>query len=111
MVYRARSVSTTITMEMAAMQYLDDYAKKNNLSRSMAISELLRLARAYLKVLDAQECIEEPYELETPSILIERRSKSAHQAAKELETKEKQLLEKKKPQKVLKKAKTTKSEG
>lgn len=54
-VYRARSVGFSATVEMKNLIFIDSYAQKNHLSRSMSLNKLLQLAFAYTKVLDAQD--------------------------------------------------------
>jgi len=99
MVYRARSVGVTVTLDINALLFIDKYAEKNKLSRSMGLNELLRLARAYLKVLDAQAIAEGDESVETPSILLKREASSAVLAASKLEKKAVAIAEKPKKKK------------
>lgn len=76
MTRRARTVSMTITVETEALYYVDHYAQEHHFSRSGAVNELLRLARAYLKVLDAQDGAEAGDVVEKPGFIIKREARS-----------------------------------
>lgn len=91
-VHRARSVGVTVTMDVNALVFIDKYAEEQKLSRSMAMTELLRLSRAYLKVLDAQKAVEGDVSVETPSLLIEKTPISAIAAEKALIRKGQEML-------------------
>ncbi len=108
MVRRAQTVSITVTVDMKALWYLDEYAQKNRLSRSGAIGDLMRLARAYLQVLDTKEVKDGDIELEKPSILLEKDQSIVGHLDEWLEKQKLGKVEEYKPQKMPKKAKTPK---
>ncbi len=105
---RARTVSITITVDLKALLYADEYAQKYRLSRSGAIGELMRLARAYLQVLETKEVQEGDIELEVPSILLEKEQTMIGHLDEWLEDQKKAKSLEKKSLKRTKKAKTPK---
>lgn len=108
MSHRARTVSMTITVDLKALLYVDGYAEKNRLSRSAAVNELLRLGRAYLKVLEVPDDEKEEGELEVPSLVLEKQRSLVGHMDEWLETQKEAKVLEKKPQKHTKKAKTPK---
>lgn len=108
MVHRASTVSMTVTIDVKALLYVDEYAQKYRYSRSGAVNELLRLARAYLKVLDVPDDEKGGEVLETPSILIEKKEKMVGHVDEWFEKRKHQAKLENKPRKRTKKAKTPK---
>jgi len=96
----------TVTIDVKALLYVDEYAQKYRYSRSGAVNELLRLARAYLKVLDVQDVGKSDVELEKPSLLLEKEQSMVGHVDEWFEKQKLAKKPKKEPRKRTKKAKT-----